>query len=116
MEQLRQRRDEGGAPEALRRRTDQELVWTGRDELPPDEGRWLYVVDGMALAAGQDVGAWVSADLDRDLAAMAVCQAIGRMNARMDLVVIDQVGFDRNEDGGGEMVDEDYFVPARFPR
>lgn len=115
MEQVRERRDEGGAHEALRDGRNRDLVWTGHDEMP-EEGRWLYVADGMALAEGQDVGAWVSADLDRDLAALAVCQAIGRMNARMDLVVIDQVGIDRDEDGNGGMVDEDYFVPARLPR
>lgn len=101
MEQLRQ---QGDNHELNNTDQTETRAWAGHDQLPLDGGRWLYVVDGWAWNKGEDVGAWVSADIHRDLAAEWVCEAIGRVGGRGDLWVVDQVGL------GDEMVDENYLV------
>lgn len=102
MEQLRERGKK--QEDELRDRQDRPLVWLGHDDLP-EVGRWLYVVSRQAWDQGFDHGAWVSGDLDGELAALAVCQALGDPGARRDLVVVDQVGFE-----DGKMVDENHLV------
>lgn len=90
-------------------RHDRPLLWLGHDELPDGDGRWIYAADRAALARGEDLGVWVNADLDPDLAALSACQALGRMTARADLIVIDQLGI-VDEDGQAVMVDEDHLA------
>lgn len=79
------------------------LVWLGHDELPPDDGRWLYVTD-LRSPEPDTPGAWVCADLDPHQAVLLLGSLFGRLVSRYELAVTDQLGIE-------DMVDEDHFAP-----
>lgn len=105
MEQLRER-ENGEIHGNLRQEASWPLVRAGHDELPPDEGRWLYVVDTTtADEEGCTPGAWVSAELDPEQTVLLLSPVFGRLVSRHELAVVDQLGCEA-------MVDEDYFMPG----
>lgn len=92
--------------EVSSRHEAQPLVWGEHDRVP-DSGRWLFVVDRRAWDDGRETGVWVRGDVDPDQMGLLLPSVFADRPSRVDLLVVDQLGFD-------EMVDEDYFVPGRL--